>query len=141
MRQGLCWDNFAFIWTQLVEVVMCNSVVLKEEVWERRPHTKWRRRLHQIVRIKWAFACNHFYTGSSCFTVDFWLAVRICMSLAHPRSLKCFNVIVYIRGGQSHFFRLRLCSCFKIFESGSGNFSNLRIRILFRLWLQSTIQP
>ena len=41
------------------------------------------------------------------------------------------------RGGRSHFFRLRLCSCSNIFESGSGswsgNFSNLMIRLLFRL--------
>ena len=29
-----------------------------------------------------------------------------------------------------------LCSCSKIFESGSGNFANLRIRLLFRLRLQ-----
>jgi len=41
-------------------------------------------------------------------------------------------------GGRSHFFRLRSCS--KIFESGSGNFSNLRIRLLFRLRIQSSIQ-
>ena len=34
-----------------------------------------------------------------------------------------------------------LCSCSKIFESGSGNFLNLRIRLLFRLRLQSSIQP
>jgi len=33
------------------------------------------------------------------------------------------------RGGQSHFFKLRLRSCSKIFESGSGNFSNLSIRL------------
>jgi len=49
-----------------------------------------------------------------------------------------------IRGGRSHFFRLRLRSCLKLFESwsgsGFGNFSNLRIRILFRLRLQSSIQ-
>jgi len=53
----------------------CNA---KEEVWERRSHTKW---LHQMV--KWAFVYKNFHTGSSCFTVDFWLAVRICASLAH----------------------------------------------------------
>jgi len=43
------------------------------------------------------------------------------------------------RGGRSgsHFFRLRSCS--EIFES--GNFFNLRIRLLFRLRLQSSIQP
>jgi len=46
------------------------------------------------------------------------------------------------RGGWSHFFRLRLHSYFEILESGSGseNFSNLRIRLLFRLRLPS-IQP
>ena len=39
----------------------------------------------------------------------------------------------WIRGGRSHFFRLRSCS--KTFESGSvsGNFSNFRIQLLFRL--------
>jgi len=51
--------------------------------------------------------------------------------------------LLFIRGGQSHFFRLRLRSCSKICESGSGssNFSNLRIRLMLRLWLQSSIQP
>jgi len=48
----------------------------KKEVWERRKATP-------IVRIKWAFACKNFYTGSSYFTIDFWLAVQICLSLAH----------------------------------------------------------
>jgi len=43
---------------------------------------------------------------------------------------------VFSRGGRSHFFRLRLRSCSNIFESGSGNFSDLRIRLLFRLRLQ-----
>jgi len=43
------------------------------------------------------------------------------------------------RGDRSQFFRLRSCS--KIFESGSVNFSNLRIRLLFRIRLQSSIQP
>jgi len=45
------------------------------------------------------------------------------------------------RGGRSHFFRRRIRSCSKIFESGSGNFFNLRIRLLIRLRLQSSIQP
>jgi len=59
-------------------------------------------------------------------------------------SLKTSEVVKHcsqIGGGRSHFFRLR--TCFKILESGSGsgNFSNLRIRLLFRLWLQSSIQP
>jgi len=44
-------------------------------------------------------------------------------------------------GGRSHFFRLRLRFCSKFFESGSGsrcvNFSNLRVRLLFRLLRQS----
>ena len=47
----------------------------------------------------------------------------------------------WTRGVQSRFFRLRLRSCSKIFESGSGNFSNIRIGLLFRLRLQSSIQP
>jgi len=50
-----------------------------------------------------------------------------------------------VRGGRSHFFRLRLRSCSNIFESGSGSgsgySSNLRIRLLFRLRPQSSIQP
>jgi len=51
--------------------------------------------------------------------------------------------LVNNRGGRSHFFRLRLRSCSKIFECGSafGYSSNLRIRLLFRLQLQSSIQP
>jgi len=55
---------------------MGRGVVLMKEVWEQQ-------RLHQIVRMKWAFAYKNFHAGSICFTVDFWLAVRICMSLAH----------------------------------------------------------
>ena len=45
--------------------------------------------------------------------------------------VECFHT----RGGQSHFFRLHS----KIFETGSGprNFWNLRIRLQFKLWLQS----
>ena len=43
-RQCLCWDYFAFIWTQLVEVVMCKSVVLKKETWECHSHTKIKRK-------------------------------------------------------------------------------------------------
>jgi len=42
-----------------------------------------------------------------------------------------------VRGGQSHFFRLRFRSSFQNFESGSGsgsgNFFNLKIRLQFRL--------
>jgi len=45
------------------------------------------------------------------------------------------------RGGRSHFFRLRLRTCSKIFdsvhESGSGNFSNLKIRRNYR-WFEET---
>jgi len=46
-----------------------------------------------------------------------------------------------IRGGRSQFFRLRLRSCSKIFESlpGSSYSSNLRIRFLLRPRLQSSI--
>jgi len=52
-------------------------------------------------------------------------------------------VLLCIRGGRSRFFRLRLRSCSKIFESrsGSGDFSNLKIRLLFKLRLQPSIQP
>jgi len=42
---------------------------------------------------------------------------------------------------RSHFLRLRLHSFSKIFESGSSNFSNLRIRLLFSLLLPTSIQP
>jgi len=42
-------------------------------------------------------------------------------------------------GGRSHFCRVRLLSCSKIFEPGSksqsANFTNLRIQPLFRLGL------
>jgi len=41
------------------------------------------------------------------------------------------------RGGRSHFVRLRLHTCSKIFECGFGKFSNLRIRLLFTLRLPS----
>ena len=44
------------------------------------------------------------------------------------------------RGGRSHFFRLRSCSKISESRSGSGNFSNLWIRLLFRHRLPS-IQP
>jgi len=54
--------------------------------------------------------------------------------------VQIFKQFTYAGGGQhvargvlSHFIRLQLRSCSKIFESGSGNFSNLRIRPLFRL--------
>jgi len=47
---------------------------------------------------------------------------------------------LHARGGRSHFFRLRLRSCSKIFESGSGNISNFSIWLLFTLRLPS-IQP
>jgi len=52
-----------------------------------------------------------------------------------------FGLDVITRGSRSHFFRLRLRSCSKIFESGSGYSLTLRIRLLFRLRLQSSIQP
>jgi len=42
---------------------------------------------------------------------------------------------------RSYFFRFLLRSYFKVFESGSGNSLYLRIRLLFRLRLQSLIQP
>ena len=72
------------------------GVVLKQEVWGRRSHTKSKGRLQQIVRIKWALRLQEFHTGSSCFIADFWLAVRICVSLAHTslRSQPCSNLIV-----------------------------------------------
>jgi len=75
----------------------------KKEGSERRSHTRWSGRLHQIIRIKWPFACNDFYTGFYCFTVDFWLAVRICMSLAHlwDRSH------VLVKSFRSHIFKYR----------------------------------
>jgi len=47
---------------------------------------------------------------------------------------RCY-ICIAIRGGRSHIFRLRLRSCSKKFESGSGSeiFSILRIRLLFKL--------
>jgi len=77
--------------------------------------------------------------------------VVLCVESGNP--LVCQSMPLFValshgshswshRGGRSHFFRLRLRSCSKTFESesGSGNLSNLRIRILFRLRLPS-IQP
>jgi len=48
-----------------------------------------------------------------------------------------------LMGGQSHFYRLRLRSCSNESRSGSGSVysADLRIRLLFRLWLQSSMQP
>ena len=59
-----------------------------------------------------------------------WIAIRKHVQL---RQL-CTN-----RGGRSHFVRLWLRSCSKIFESGSGwgNFSNLRTRLLLTFQLPS----
>jgi len=57
-------------------------------------------------------------------------------------ALGCFKLGALLEGrdGRSHIFRLRMRYCSKIFQSGSGtkNFSNMRIRILF--WLPS-MQP
>ena len=64
----------------------------------------------------------------------------------HPSSLfkrkKRSRQHLHVRGGRSHLLRLRLCSCSKIFESesGSGKFTNLRIRLLSKFELTS-IQP
>ena len=43
------------------------------------PH-QIKRKTASNVPIKWTFAQNNFHTGSSCFTADFWVAVRICVS-------------------------------------------------------------
>ena len=72
------------------------GVVLKKEVWERLSHTKSKEILHQILRLKWAFAYKNFHTGSSCVTVDFCLAVRICVSPAYLWDRSHVNVIVWI---------------------------------------------
>jgi len=60
-------------------IYMIRGVVIKK----RCGNAKWKGRLRQIVRIKWAVANKNFHTGSSCFTVDFWLTVRISVALAH----------------------------------------------------------
>jgi len=77
---------------------------------------------HDAPRLHWKFI---------------WCAV-LKRSIAH-----CFLAVC--RSGRSHFFKLRLRSCSKIFESWSGFrsgiFSNLRIRLLFRLRVPSSIQP
>jgi len=67
--------------------------VLKKEVWERRFHTKWRGRLHQIVPIKWAFVYQNFHccdiinvTNNDytimllCYTPDNLSFIRLCCS-------------------------------------------------------------
>jgi len=51
------------------------------------------------------------------------------------------KILVQGRGSRSHFYTHRLRPSFKNFESGSGYSSNLRIRLLFRLRLQSSFQP
>jgi len=60
----------------------------------------------------------------------------------------CFNIYKNAYSAEVAgvlFFRLRLRSCSKIFESGPGSwfgkFSNLRNRLVFRFRLQSLIQP
>jgi len=63
-------------------------------VCERRSHTKQKGRLHQIIRIKWAFAHKSFHTGTSCFTADFCLAVRFCIvTITSVRSQPCFSEV------------------------------------------------
>jgi len=52
----------------------------KKEMCKRHSHTKHKGRLHQKVRIKWAFMYKNFHTGSSCIG---WLTVRICVLLPH----------------------------------------------------------
>jgi len=42
----------------------------KKEMWERRSHTKYKRRLHEMVRINLALSYKSFHTASSCFTAD-----------------------------------------------------------------------
>ena len=58
-----------------------------------------------------------------------------------PVQSQFISMLLSTRGGWSQFFRLRLRSCSKIFESEYGYSSNLRIRLLFRLRRQSSIQP
>jgi len=52
-----------------------------------------------------------------------------------PKSPKCNSctLVLFGSGGPSHIYRVRLCSCSKISESGSKIFSNLRIGLLFKL--------
>jgi len=73
------------------------------------------------------------------------LGKKVAILFDNINEIILFCYWVCNRGGRSHFLRLRLRSCSKIFESGSGsesgNFSTLRIRLLFRLRLQSSIQP
>ena len=79
----------------------------------------------------WVFRSQHYYGENNLPSTLF----KICTEFNENS--------VCTRGGRSHFFRLRLCSCSKIFESGpgSGSSSNLRIRLLLRIRLQSLIQP
>jgi len=72
-------------------------------------------------------------------------SVFCCNSIASSFYESCRNgVHLALRGGQSHIFRFRLRSSSKIFESGSWSgsevFSNLRIRLLFRL-RKPSMQP
>ena len=65
-----------------------------------------------------------------------WFALEL-HPLVTSRTIVTSQLRLLIVDFPRHFFRLRSCS--EIFES--GNFFNLRIRLLFRLRLQSSIQP
>ena len=74
------------------------------------------------------------------FFTNFWLRFRTrnaesCRSRTTPDPWLSLDPAC--RDDRNHFFRLRLRLCTKMFESGSGNFSNLRIRLLFWLRLPS----
>jgi len=85
---------------------------------------------------------------SSNKSAQLWFELEVAIVKSWTR-IKVRYLMLAIRGvpdrcGRSHFFRLRFRSYFKIFESGywsgSSNFSNLRIWLLFRRRLQSSFQ-
>ena len=84
---------------------------------------------------KWLRIRVHFFT-------DFWLRIRVRKKNEEScRSRLRIRYHLWLRGGRSHVFSVRLRSYSKISESrpGSSNFSKLRIRLVFRLLRQPKI--
>ena len=86
-------------WVPLTQRVLCTRCICAHLCVERTCSLSWvqcekkrcgnalpttrERKTAQTVRIKWPFAYENFHTGSSYFSADFWLTMRICVSLAH----------------------------------------------------------
>jgi len=73
--------------------VMNRGEVLEKEVWERLSPTKQKGRLHQIVRIKWAFACKNLKHWSFRFHCSrLTSSANLCVTSMSVGSQPCFNV-------------------------------------------------